>query len=99
MIQRTLPSARASAISLPFTSTTKTASPADHGICVLVTFLVHSRSPDDSDTAIILPPWPTTNTTPRSITGRAGSARMPAAVVSLVRDSESLQAGCPLPTS
>ena len=85
-------------MSLPFTSTTKTASPADHGICVLVTFLVHSRSPEDSDTAIILPPWPTTNTTPRSITGRDGSARMPAAVVSLVRDSVSLQAGCPLPT-
>ena len=39
VIQRTLPSPRASAMSLPFTSTTKTASPADHGICVLVTFL------------------------------------------------------------
>ena len=36
-----------------------------------------------------MPPWLTANTTPWSITGRAGSPRMPAAVVSVERDSES----------
>ena len=45
-----------------------------------------------SQTAIILPPWLTANTTPRSITGRAGSPRIPDAEVSLDRDRESCQA-------
>jgi hypothetical protein len=62
--QRTLPSVRDSAISLPVVSTTNTVSPATQGIWVLVTLRVHNLSPLDSDVAIILPPWLTMNTTP-----------------------------------
>src|SRR4029453_16798871 len=72
---------------------------ATHGIWVLARFRVHSRSPEDSETAIIMPPWLITKTTPRSTTGRAGSGRTPAAEVSAWRDSESRQVGLPLAAS
>ena len=45
------------------------------------------------------PPWPTANTVPRSITGRAASLRAPIAVLPLARVSDSLQTVSPVPSA
>ena len=61
------------AISCPDVSTTKTLSPATHGGCMPGTLSDHSRSPVAACVAIMRPAWPTANTVPLSIAGRAAS--------------------------
>src|SRR4029078_4884091 len=94
-VQRTLPAARPIRTSLPPRSTRETLSPAIHGICVLPILSVHSRSPVDSEAAIILPPWLTAKPPPWSTPGGAGPPSTPPAVVSVERVKESLHAALP----
>ena len=60
-------------------STTNTESPATHGAWMPGTDIDHSRSPDFCEVATMRPAWPTANTMPPSMDGRA---------VSLIADSE-----------
>ena len=68
-----LPSRRVIAMSCPVVSTTNTESPATHGACTLGTVSDHTRSPVFCAVATMRPAWPTANTVPPSMAGRAVS--------------------------